>query len=139
MSQSVGEQLKQARLDRQISLTQVADATRVKLHYLEALENNNLDALPSKVQGKGFLRIYAEYLGLPVQPLLDAWEGKTPAAPPQPVPSPTPDQTPASSEPSSKPRPAGKEPISQPIPPPSPTAAPPSPSDGRLPIPSVFN
>ena len=76
MSQSVGEQLKQVRQERQITLAQAADATRVKLHYLEALENNDLSTLPSKVQGKGFLRIYAEYLGLPIQPLLDAWEGK---------------------------------------------------------------
>ena len=86
MSQSVGEQLKQARQDRKITLAQAADATRVKLHYLEALENNDLATLPSKVQGKGFLRIYVEYLGLPLQPLLDAWEGKTPAVSAQPVP-----------------------------------------------------
>jgi cytoskeleton protein RodZ len=118
MSQSVGDQLKQARQDRKITLAQAADATRVKLRYLEALENNDLATLPSKVQGKGFLRIYGEYLGLPIQPLLDAWEGKTPAAPVQPVLPPiTPDQSSADSEP-----------ISQPLPPPSPTAPPLSPS-----------
>jgi cytoskeleton protein RodZ len=118
MSQSVGDQLKQARQDRKITLAQAADATRVKLRYLEALENNDLATLPSKVQGKGFLRIYGEYLGLPIQPRLDAWEGKTPAAPVQPVLPPiTPDQSSADSEP-----------ISQPLPPPSPTAPPLSPS-----------
>lgn len=128
MSQSVGEQLKQARQDRQITLAQAAEATRVKLHYLEALENNDLAALPSRVQGKGFLRIYAEYLSLPVQPILDTWEGKTP---PTPAKSATPTETaqaPATSEPSSKPSPAAHEPKSQPLPPPSPTAPPPSPS-----------
>lgn len=121
MSQSVGEQLKQARQDRQLTLTQVAEATRLKLHYLEALENNDQAALPSKVQGKGYLRIYAEYLGLPVQPILDTWEGKAPQVPSQTTsPSPVnPPQTSASSKPGKTPDSAAREPISQPIPPPS--------------------
>lgn len=90
MPQTIGEQLKQAREARGLSLEQAAQITRVRLHYLKALESDQHDQLPSAVQGRGFLRLYADYLGLPVQPLLDQWEGRAPSEPiqvavPQPV------------------------------------------------------
>ncbi len=75
MPESVGEQLKNARLERKFSLDQIALATHIKVRYLEALENDQRDILPSDVQGKGFLRLYADYLGLPVLPLLATWYG----------------------------------------------------------------
>ncbi len=131
MTATIGEQLKEAREGRQISLAQAAETTRVKLVYLQALENNDLSALPSRVQGKGFLRIYAGFLGLPLQPLLDLWDGKVPAAPAavREEPAAEPIQAvlpPASQEPVSKPPAPRSEPISQPIPPPAPSAPPPS-------------
>lgn len=75
MAESVGEQLKNARLERKFSLDQVSLATHIKVRYLEALENDQHELLPSDVQGKGFLRLYADYLGLSVLPLLAAWYG----------------------------------------------------------------
>lgn len=78
MAQTVGEQLKQARLKRDLTLEQVSRAIHIRTHYLEALENDQRDALPSKVQGRGFLRLYADHLDLPVKPLLDAWDGIIP-------------------------------------------------------------
>lgn len=86
MAQTVGEQLKQARIKRDLTLEQVSRAIHIRTHYLEALESDQRDALPSKVQGRGFLRLYADHLDLPVKPLLDAWEGiiltvETPAIP----------------------------------------------------------
>lgn len=127
MTATIGEQLKQAREGRQISLAQAAEATRVKLVYLQALENNDLTALPSRVQGKGFLRIYADFLGLPLQPLLDLWDGKITASLPAAAEEPVAGDgqavlPPASQEPVSKPPTAPSEPISQPIPPPAPAA-----------------
>jgi cytoskeleton protein RodZ len=74
MAESVGEQLKTARLERKFSLDQVFLATHIRVRYLEALENDQRELLPSEVQGKGFLRLYADYLGMPVTPLLAAWE-----------------------------------------------------------------
>ena len=76
MPQTIGEQLKQAREARGLSLEQAAQTTRVRVHYLKALEDDRRDQLPSAVQGRGFLRLYADYLGLTVQPLLDQWEGR---------------------------------------------------------------
>lgn len=88
MTLTIGEQLKNARLEKYLSLDTAAQALHIRRKYLEALENGQVDLLPSKVQGKGFLRLYADYLGLPVQPLLDLWEGKPPASPPPTTPPP---------------------------------------------------
>lgn len=77
MTDSVGSLLKKARTERNISLEQVSQATHIRLAYLEALESDHLERLPSLVQARGFLRLYANYLKIPVQPLLDLWEGKT--------------------------------------------------------------
>ncbi len=62
--QSIGEQLKQARKARKLTLKQAVQATRIRSYYLEALESDDLSAIPSPVQARGFLRLYAEYLGL---------------------------------------------------------------------------
>ena len=78
MSSSVGSQLKQARQARGLSLEQAAHSTRIRIHYLEALERDDRSTLPSQVQGRGFLRLYADYLGLPVKVMLDQWEGRVP-------------------------------------------------------------
>jgi cytoskeletal protein RodZ len=78
MSITIGEQLKQARVAQGLSLEQASRAIHIRAHYLEALENDRRADLPSNVQGRGFLRLYADLLGLPVAPLLAAWDGKAP-------------------------------------------------------------
>lgn len=70
MSKTVGQQLRQAREARSHSLTQVAQTTRIKVHYLKALEEGNFEALPSQAQARGFLRAYAGYLNLDAGALL---------------------------------------------------------------------
>ncbi len=77
MAETIGEQLRRARQTRHLTLEQAAQATRIRLHYLEALENDQRDLLPSSVQGKGFLRLYAGFLSLPAQPLIDQWDGRS--------------------------------------------------------------
>ncbi len=74
MYQQIGEFLKQIRSERKLSIDDVARATHIRPKYIEALETNNLDSLPSAVHGKGFLRSYASFLDLPIEPLLKAWE-----------------------------------------------------------------
>ena len=85
MAQTVGEQLKQARLARGLTLEQAAQTTRIRRHYLEALERDDHGTLPSPVQGRGFLRLYAGYLDLPTENLVAAWEGRPLPEPPVPV------------------------------------------------------
>ncbi len=78
MASTVGKQLQQERIRRELTLEQVSQAIYVRKHYLEALENDQHDTLPSAVQGRGFLRLYAGLLELPIEPLLDAWDRKAP-------------------------------------------------------------
>ena len=81
MAATVGEILRTIRKERGLSLEQASIVTRVRHEYLAALENNEEYLLPSAVQGRGYLRLYADYLGLPVQPLLDAWPNGIPVFP----------------------------------------------------------
>lgn len=76
METPYGQQLRQAREAKGLSLGQVAQATRIRPHFLTALEAGDLKALPSLVQAKGFLRLYASYLKLDPVPLLAALEAK---------------------------------------------------------------
>lgn len=78
MSQTTGEQLKKARAKRGLTIEQASQATHIRSFYLEALENDQRDSLPSPVQARGFLRMYAELLKLPVEQILATWDGKVP-------------------------------------------------------------
>lgn len=62
--QSFGEYLKRERELREISLREISDDTKVSFRYLEALEEDNESRLPAPVFIKGFIRSYAQYIGL---------------------------------------------------------------------------
>ena len=61
---TAGELLQEARLKKKQSIQEIADAIKVKQDYLEALEKDNFEALPSATFTKGFLRKYASRLGV---------------------------------------------------------------------------
>jgi len=61
---SLGIFLKKSREERHIKLDEVVEATRIRRHNLEAIENEEWSKLPSQVFIKGFLKSYAEFLGL---------------------------------------------------------------------------
>jgi cytoskeletal protein RodZ len=71
---TLGETLRQARLDRSASLAEAAHDTRIRRSYLEALEAEDYAALPPAVYTRGFLRTYAEYLGLNAQSMVDLYQ-----------------------------------------------------------------
>ncbi len=79
---TIGKQLRQARESRNLSLEQVAQATHIRVRYLQALEAEQFELLPSTAQLRGFLRAYAGALKLDPAPLLAALEGEI-APPPQ--------------------------------------------------------
>jgi len=58
-----GESLKRERELRDIPLRDIANATKINLRYLEALEANRFDRLPGGVFNKGFIRAYARFIG----------------------------------------------------------------------------
>lgn len=81
---TIGKQLRQAREARNFSLEQAAQATHIRVRYLQALEAEQFDALPSTAQVRGFLRAYAAYLKIDPIPLLAELDGE---ATPQPLPN----------------------------------------------------
>jgi len=66
----IGDILREAREARGLDLDEVAGETKIRPRYLEALEEERYDLLPEDVYIKGFVRIYANYLGLNAEPLV---------------------------------------------------------------------
>ena len=71
MTQTIGQKLKTEREAQKLTLEKVFEVTRIRVPYLQALEEDNLSRVPSPVQARGYLRNYAEYLGLNFEQLLD--------------------------------------------------------------------
>lgn len=80
---TIGEQLKQARESRRLSIQQVVQAIRIRAHYLEAIEADDFSAMPSAAQARGFFRSYADFLGLNADELIG--QQRSESAPPAPA------------------------------------------------------
>ena len=71
MTQTIGQRLKAEREGQRLTLEKVFEATRIRVQYLQALEEDDLSVMPSPVQARGYLRNYAEFLGFNVTQMLD--------------------------------------------------------------------
>lgn len=60
----IGDSLREARTRRGLSAADVHTGLRIRERYLTALEEERWDMLPGEAYTKGFLRTYAEFLGL---------------------------------------------------------------------------
>ena len=67
---TLGARLKAARLKKKATPSEAAAATRIKIQHIEAMEQNAFDRIPAPTYVKGFLKLYAEYLGLPPAPIV---------------------------------------------------------------------
>ena len=76
----IGNSLREARLRQGLDLARVEDDTKVRAKYLQALEDERFDVLPAETYVKGFLRTYAEYLGLDGQLYVDEFNSRFAAA-----------------------------------------------------------
>lgn len=63
-ARTVGESLRATRVAAGASVEQVEADLRIKAKYIEAIEDGDLDILPSRAYTDGFLRNYATYLGM---------------------------------------------------------------------------
>jgi len=72
----LGSSLREARARRQIGIAQIEQATKIRGKYLRALEEEQFDLLPSQTYVKGFLRTYADYLGLDGQLYVDEYNSR---------------------------------------------------------------
>lgn len=77
MHDGIGSTLREARNRRGIELARVEAATKIRLRYLLAMENEEWDALPGGPYTRGFLRTYAGYLGLDGERLVDEYRRAT--------------------------------------------------------------
>jgi cytoskeletal protein RodZ len=72
----IGNSLREARIRRGIDFAQAELATKVRGKYLRALEEEHFEVLPAETYVKGFLRTYAEYLGLDGQLYVDEYNSR---------------------------------------------------------------
>ena len=69
-----GERLKRERELREVTIKEIASATRIAAKFLQALENEEWEKLPGGVFGRGFVRSVARYLGLSEENLLSDYD-----------------------------------------------------------------
>ncbi|MBM4142885.1 MAG: hypothetical protein FJ225_04725 [Lentisphaerae bacterium] len=143
---ALGEKLRDARLRRKLTASQVAIATRMKMQTVEALEAEDFAKLAAPIYGKGFIRMYAEYVGLDPAPLVEEYlekmgisvKRRAPEAEPEtgtpasPAPAEAADEEPdlfsrAASRPPAPPAPPAPAPAAEPA------ASPSAPRAARLP------
>ena len=70
---SLGEVLRTARQKRRLSISQIAETTRLKATLIEDLERNDFSRVPAPIYGRGFLKMYAEAVGLDPHPLVEEY------------------------------------------------------------------
>lgn len=80
MNNGIGPTLREARNRRKVDLSAVEAATKIRVRYLQAIENEEWDALPGGAYTRGFIRTYASHLGLDGDRLADDYRRAT--APP---------------------------------------------------------
>ena len=70
MSSTLGEKLREAREERGITISEVAEQTRISSLYLECIENDDYRSLPGGIFSKGFVKSFAKYVGVDEQEAL---------------------------------------------------------------------
>ena len=70
----IGETLREARTAAGIQLDDAERTIRIRIRYLDALENEEWDVLPGDAYVRGFLHTYADFLGLDGAALVDEYD-----------------------------------------------------------------
>lgn len=72
----IGSSLRDARLRQDFDFPELEERTKIRPKYLRALEDERFDVLPAPTYVRGFLRSYAEALGLDGQPFIDEYNSR---------------------------------------------------------------
>lgn len=72
----IGSSLREVRERRGVGLDQVEHDTAIRIRYIRALEEERFDILPGPTYTRGFLRAYADYLGLDGQLFVDEFNSR---------------------------------------------------------------
>jgi cytoskeletal protein RodZ len=70
---SFGEEMKRERELREFTLREVSESTKISLRHLEALERNDFEQLPGGVFNRGFVRAYAQFIGVDPEAMVNAY------------------------------------------------------------------
>jgi cytoskeleton protein RodZ len=84
----VGQRLSEARRRRNLTLVDIARSTKIPVHYLEAIERDDVDHMPRGFFARAFVRTYATEVGLNPSELLDSVDQPEVAEPDPNMPSP---------------------------------------------------
>ncbi len=69
----IGKELKEVREEKGISLEEIAEKTKIQPRFLRAIESGNWEDLPEEVYLRGFLKTYADALGLEGQEFVESY------------------------------------------------------------------
>jgi cytoskeleton protein RodZ len=72
----IGTSLREARVRQGVDLIEAERSTKIRSKYLRALEDERFELLPAQTYVKGFLRSYADYLGLDGQLYVDEYNSR---------------------------------------------------------------
>jgi hypothetical protein len=72
----IGNSLREARMRQGLEYPQVELATKIRVKYIRALEEDQFAVLPAQTYVKGFLRTYADFLGLDGQLYVDEYNSR---------------------------------------------------------------
>ena len=70
---ALGEILRETREAKGLTASEVAQGTRMKVQIVEDLEREDFGRIAAVIYGKGFIKLYAEFIGLDPAPLLDEY------------------------------------------------------------------
>jgi hypothetical protein len=73
---AIGSSLKETRLRKGLDLASAAEATKIRSRHLQALEDEQFDVLPGQTYVRGFLKTYADFLGLDGQLYVDEYSSR---------------------------------------------------------------
>jgi len=71
--QSPGEMLRQARLAKELSISEISRATRVSKFMVEALENDEHDRLPGRTYETGYIKLICRITNTDPEPIIKKW------------------------------------------------------------------
>ena len=72
--QTIGERLEEARKRKGISIREASEATKIRGDYLHKFESNQFDIKLPEIYLRGFLKLYASFLKLPAEKILNDFE-----------------------------------------------------------------
>jgi cytoskeletal protein RodZ len=81
----LGQFLKKARIEKNMSIEKVQEITKIRNRYIEAIEKGDYNVLPGQFYARAFIKSYAEAIGINAEALLQQYENELPQVPKAPV------------------------------------------------------